>query len=200
MSPQRPFDGTDGVAQVPQPRVGFSWTFATHVVGGAAELVLVQQIRAVEPDGRIRIEIRSPANPHAAPLTQWLDRQMNRLSREFAPGEAVHYDPGFPMFAFPMRVGDRWKTTVRQWQDDPARASPIEVEAGVLGWAVVETPAGRFDALRIEATHRVAEQRVLSTYWYAPRAMRAVEGHERTSGPGGHTELRYRLTAFSTGG
>lgn len=194
----RPGDTLDParVAPAPRPRIGFSWTFASHVVGGGAELVLVQALRAIEPDGRLRVEVRSPANPAAPPLTQWLDAHMNRLSREFAPGEAVHYSPAFPMFSFPMRVGDRWKATVRQWQDDPGAASLIEVEARVPGWEVVETPAGRFEALRIEALHRTSEQRVENTYWYAPRAMRAVQGHERTSGLGGSTELRYRLTAL----
>jgi hypothetical protein len=192
----KPAPRTPRVARQPVLRVGDSWTFSTRVVGGGAPLVLTHRVLAIDTQGRLTIGVRNAASPDAPQLMQVLDRQMNRLSREFAPGEAVHYTPAFASFRFPMAPGTLWRTTVQQSQKDAGPPARIQITARAMDWKRIEVPAGTFDALRIEAHHRRGDVLVRSTYWYAPQAARAIQGHEATEGPGGPSELEYRLLSL----
>lgn len=186
---------TDRIA-APVARVGDEWTFATRLTGGQGALRLHHRVLDRASDGSVLVAVRNIDRPDAAELTQRLDAQMNRLSREFAPGEAVHYAPAFAMFRFPMGPGLSWEQTVVQTQEPGDPPNRVQISARVLGWEQVEVEAGRFQALRIEAEHRSGEISVGSTYWYAPRAGRAVRGVERTEGNGHRSELSYALLSF----
>jgi uncharacterized protein (DUF2237 family) len=180
-------------ALLPRVRPGDRWSFATRVPGSADVLRLRHVVQSVGTDGRIAVQVTNLARPDAAPLAQVLDREMNRVSREFAPGEAVHYAPAFAMFRFPMAPGRRWKLAVQQTQEPADPPTEIGIEAEVLRWETVQVPAGRFDALRVQARHTVDDLVVQSTYWYAPKAARAVRGIELTLTAQGRSELQYEL-------
>jgi hypothetical protein len=198
MSPPQPASLRD--AAPPKVRPGDRWTFATHVPGSSDVLRLQHVVQSVSADGRVAVHVTNLARPHEAALTQVLDREMNRVSREFAPGEAVHYAPAFAMFRFPMAPGKRWQLAVQQTQEPGDPPTEISIEAEVQRWETVEVPAGRFDALRIEARHGVDGLVVASTYWYAPLAARAVRGVEVTQTPQGRSELHYALVALQRQG
>jgi len=183
-------------AALPRVSPGDHWTFATRVPGSTDVLRLRHVVQSVAADGRVAVHVTNLARPDEAPLTQVLDREMNRVSREFAPGEAVHYAPAFAMFRFPMAPGRRWRLAVQQTQEPGDPPTEIGIAAEVQRWESVEVPAGRFDALRIEARHSVDGLVVASTYWYAPRAARAVRGIEVTQTAQGRGELHYEMLAL----
>jgi hypothetical protein len=186
---------SESADRVPAPivQVGDEWTFATRLTGGQAALRLHHRVVERAADGSVRVAVRNIDRPDATALAQRLDAQMNRLSREFAPGEAIHYAPAFMMFRFPMGPGVAWEQTVVQTQAPEDPPNRVHISARVVAREAVEVEAGRFDALRIEAEHRAGTITVASTYWYAPRAGRAVRGIEHTEGNGHRSELTYTL-------
>ena len=189
----------DAAAPWPVVRVGDQWTFITQLAGSRDPLRLRHRVVEVAADGRVRTEVLNLRRPDEPPLTQWLDRSMNRLSREFAPGEAVRYSPAFALFRFPMRPGDAWEESVLQTQDAGWAPNRVEIAARVRGWERVEVPGGTFDALLLEAVHRTGQAHVQARYWYAPAVRRAVRGVELTRTPTGRSELGYELLEFAPG-
>jgi hypothetical protein len=183
----------------PRIRPGDRWVFATRVPGSQDILRLRHEVRSVADDGRVTVAVHNLARPHEAPLAQSLDAEMNRLSREFSPGETVHYAPAFAMFRFPMGPGASWSLSVQQTQEPLDPPTEIRIQARVLRWERVQVGAGRFDALRIEARHAVEDVSIDSTYWYAPVAGRAVRGEEVTRSSAGRSELHYELLELHRG-
>lgn len=177
----------------PRIRIGDGWVFATQVPGSGNVLRLRHEVHGVAANGLVKVKVYNVARPDDAPLAQVLDAEMNRVSREFSPGESVNYAPAFPMFRFPMAPGCSWSLTVRQSQQPEDPSSDVSIAARVLRWESVQVRAGRFEALRIQARHGVDGLFVDSTYWYAPRAGRSVRGEELTVSPRGRSELHYEL-------
>jgi hypothetical protein len=73
------------------------------------------------------------------------------------------YDPPVCLLQTPVKQGQRW-TTASKWRD----ASPLECVREVGESKVLETPAGRFEAVRL--TVEVKSQKHTSVFWYAPEA------------------------------
>lgn len=176
----------------PTPRIGDRWTFRTFVPGGGSPLVLEHVVAAVETDGRFEVRVRRQAT-EGDWLKQRFDANFNRVSRELVPDEAVHFDPPFALFRFPMRPGLRWQTHAVQRQDGEDARRRIEIDARVVREEAIAVPAGRYAAWRIEAVHQASGMRIDTVYWYAPAAKRSVRGEERTQTAQGTSDLVYEM-------
>ncbi len=115
------------------------------------------------------------------------DEQMEAATQAFADTKLRgRYEP----LHFPLAVGRSWS-----FEYDYAGKNPVSVKqtARVVGYETVSTPAGRFDALRIEHEGRYEatdgryrwQGRISETYWYAPSVGRSVRHDYRdTTGKG----------------
>ena len=102
---------------------------------------------------------------------------------------------------FPLSVGDEW---TEQLEFRRALLGPVQGKTTfhikAVGWEEVAVPAGRFRALRLEASGRgerydvSSEFSVSVTAWYAPEVSRYIKSLFKTSGGNRGYELTsYRL-------
>lgn len=188
-------DTADHVLTTPAPRVGDVWVFETRVPNKAAGIRLHHRVEAVRADEIVTVVTGEGA--HAPELRQGFDREMNRRWREVEPGEALRYSPAFALFRFPLVAGQTtWSVTVRQTQDGWPGSRAIQIDARAVRLEAVVTPAGRFDAMRIEARHRAGDALIETVYWYCPRVHRSVRGEESTQTPRGRSALVYELLSW----
>lgn len=175
----------------PAPRIGDRWMFETRLADKPSGVRLRHQIESAGEQGYVALVRGESAD--APVLRQGLDRSMNRLWREVEPGEAIRYTPAFELFRFPMEAGLAWRAVVEQRQDGVPGMRRVRIDARVAGAETVTTPAGAFDAWRIEAEHRAGDARIATVYWYCPVVHRSVRGEEHTETPRGRSTLIYEL-------
>ncbi|GAB4204139.1 MAG: hypothetical protein Fur0019_04490 [Tibeticola sp.] len=176
----------------PLPRVGDAWVFETRLPEKARGVRLHHRVEAVQGD-EIVTAVQGETGD-APVLRQGFDRQMNRRWREVEPGEALRYAPAFALFRFPLVAGETaWSLTVQQTQDGWPGSREVQIDARAVRIETVSTPAGRFEAMRIEATHRAGDARIQTVYWYCPQVRRSVRGEEFTETPRGRSALIYEL-------
>jgi hypothetical protein len=188
-------DATDRVLTAPAPRVGDAWVFETRVPNKAAGIRLHHRVEAVRANEIVTVVTGEGA--HAPELRQGFDREMNRRWREVEPGEALRYSPAFALFRFPLLAGQTaWSVTVTQTQDGWPGSRAVQIEARAVRLEGVVTPAGRFDAMRIEAWHRAGDALIETVYWYCPQVHRSVRGEEYTQTPRGRSALVYELLSW----
>lgn len=85
----------------------------------------------------------------------------------FAAGDgACTYDPPLPLVRGRPRAGDSWT-----WSGKFIGGLTLSESRTTAGLEAVETPAGRFEAVRVEITHKFTggqKWEAKSTEWYAP--------------------------------
>lgn len=179
----------------PNPRVGDVWVFETRLPDKPSGVRLHHRVEAVRADEIVTVVQGTGAD--AALLRQGFDHQMNRRWREVEPGEALRYTPAFALFRFPLVAGQTaWSVTVNQTQDGWPGSRSVHIQARAARMERVNTPAGRFDAMRIEATHRAGDALIQTVYWYCPQVHRSVRGEEYTETPRGRSALLYELLSW----
>lgn len=182
----------------PAPRVGDAWTFETRLRGQARGVRLYHRVEAIRSE-EIITAVRGE-DAQTPVLRQGFDHQMNRLWREVEPGEALRYAPAFALFRFPMVAGQTaWSASVQQTQDGWPGRREVHIDARAVRLESVTTPAGRFEAMRIEALHRAGDARIETVYWYCPEVRRSVRGEEHTETPRGRSTLIYELLDWQSG-
>lgn len=179
----------------PLPRVGDTWVFQTRLPEKARGVLLHHRVEAVQAD-EIVTAVQGETSDGTV-LRQGFDRQMNRRWREVEPGESLRYAPAFALFRFPLVAGETtWSLTVQQTQDGWPDRREIRIDARAVRIEPVTTPAGRFEAMRIEATHHADDARIETVYWYCPQVRRSVRGEEFTITPRGRSALIYELLSW----
>jgi hypothetical protein len=168
----------------PDIRVGDEWLFLTRTLDDSdhrdAGLLMRSRVVALLDGGHIQIEVNNGDKPDATWLKNIYSDQFDLVSREMVPGEAVTYSPAFPQFRFPMAPGERWSETIIQSQPEWELHASIEVQVTVEAEESVQVPAGTFNTLRLQGRYATPNATVITHFWYAPAAGRAVKGIEET--------------------
>ncbi|MGE0072639.1 MAG: hypothetical protein AB7S55_06215 [Thiomonas sp.] len=187
---------------LPDIREGDHWVFITRtqeeIDRGEAGLVMSNRVTRIDADGRVHIQVQR-TNKADSPLLQNIyTRQFDLLSREIVPGEAIEYHPAFPQFMFPLSVGKNWKEIVTQTQPEWGLHTRLTVSVSVEAEQTVAVPAGTFHTFRLQGHYTAEEATVMTHYWYAPAAGRAVKGIEDTLSINGvRTRLVYELQSLN---
>ncbi len=172
--------------RLPRPdiRVGDEWLFLTRTLDDSdhrdAGLLVRSRVVALLDSGHIQIEVNNGDKQDATWLKNIYSDQFDLLSREMVPGDAVTYSPAFPQFRFPMTPGENWSETIIQSQPEWELHASIEVDVTVEAEESVQVPAGTFNTLRLRGRYATPNATVLTHFWYAPVAGRAVKGIEET--------------------
>ena len=196
-----------GPVPAPEPRVGDAWnytvldgfrgfergaaSFAITAVQGETFTAEVEE--ASGPVSRpltLRLRPRAdgaPAADQAADdgraVTRTFARGWNPINGRTPAGDEVTYDPPLPLFVFPLEDGRRWSQTVTATDTRSGARFPVFVQGRVLGRETVTTPAGTFDAIRIQRSLRIGDGETsiwrsdtfqAETDWYAPAVGRSV--------------------------
>lgn len=158
-------------AEAPVFRVGEEWKFAyTNELDPSKNKTYVQRVANVSPEG-VRLEIPSSGGPRFVDL----DRDGN-----FVRSAVESFAPSAETLRFPLFVGKSWDAeytyTSGNW------TSHCERESKVVAVERVSTPAGIFDAFRVESRTGYSGTAVssgagrsYSVDWYAPAVGRVVK-------------------------
>lgn len=191
----------------PEPRVGDAWnytvldgfrgfergaaSFAVTAVQGETFTAEVDEsggpvTRSFTLRWRPRADGASAADPppdEGRAVTRAFARGWNPVGGRTPAGDEVTYDPPLPLFVFPLQDGRRWSQTVTATDTRTGARFPVFVQGWVLGRETVTTPAGTFDAIRIQRSLRIGDGETsiwrsdtfqAETEWYAPTVGRAV--------------------------
>jgi len=161
------------VGSAPVFAAGDSWSWQTTNELTGTKVSRALRVLSVGADG---VQVDS-GKTGAANLV--LDPIGNVVRRQ--RGDAVErFLPSLPFYQFPMAAGSNW--TVRHQKavnDQPVSESETQVR--VLGEEDVETPAGRFRAVKVERVERWKNVRTGRTgtattvYWYSAQVKRHVK-------------------------
>jgi len=100
--------------------------------------------------------------------------------------ETRRFEPPLIRYRYPLNVGDHWQQRMRDADHDSRPYGGIERDVRVRGYEKVTTPAGTFDAMRIDVFMRLDDEtfwrwatECAYTIWYAPALGVAVREHRR---------------------
>ncbi len=191
----------------PEPRVGDAWnytvldgfrgfergaaSFAVTAVQGETFTAEVEEASGPATRSftlRLRLRADGAAPADQAPdqgraVTRTFARGWNPINGRTPAGDEVTYDPPLPLFVFPLEDGRRWSQTVTATDTRTGARFPVFVQGWVLGRETVTTPAGTFDAIRIQRSLRIGDGETTiwrsdtfqaETEWYAPAVGRSV--------------------------
>lgn len=142
----------------PAPAAGDRWTL--QVLNGYNKLPVGSEAYEVVSAGGERTEVRLTRDA-GRPEVRAYDAGWNPLSGRMAPGlptgynnvlttgAPVSYSPALPALRFPLEPGASWKSRITVAEVGSGRSVEADVSGKVLGLGQVETPAGRFDAIRV---------------------------------------------------
>jgi hypothetical protein len=78
--------------------------------------------------------------------------------------DGIKFDPPRTVLQLPAKAGDKWKRALQKDSDG------VEGTATVVGAEQIETPAGTYEALRIDWEFTVEKGAIQrASFWYAPR-------------------------------
>ncbi|MEK7662174.1 MAG: hypothetical protein AAB355_01570 [Patescibacteria group bacterium] len=131
--------------------------------------------------------------------------ELNAIESGIVEGKAkTRYTPHDYTFDFPLEIGKTWKGTLILDVLNESRQVRREITAKVVGWEAVKTPAGTFNAFKIEKTGYYQRLDQLApgwgggtmkwTYWYAPDVKRSVRIEFEESSNRGVPRWVYTLT------
>jgi hypothetical protein len=191
----------------PEPRVGDAWNYkvldgfrgfergaasfaVTGVQGETFTAEVDQSGGPVTRSFTLRWRPRAEGTPagneasgEGGAVTRTFARGWNPRDGRTPAGDEVTYDPPLPLFVFPLEDGRRWTQTVTATDTRTGARFPVFVQGWVLGRETVTTPAGTFDAIRIQRSLRIGDGETSiwrsdtfqsETEWYAPAVGRAV--------------------------
>jgi len=89
--------------------------------------------------------------------------------------ETRRFEPPLIRYRYPLNVGDHWQQRMRDALHDSRPYGGIERDVRVRGYEKVTTPAGTFDAMRLDVFMRLDDEtfwrhatECAYTIWYAP--------------------------------
>jgi hypothetical protein len=89
--------------------------------------------------------------------------------------DGMTFRPSGGLLQFPLAVGKQYRHSFEAERPrDGKGITRVSMTVVVVGWETVEVPAGKFRALRVEATHDGRRNGPQVTAWYAPEVKRYV--------------------------
>ncbi|MES2071725.1 MAG: hypothetical protein V4488_15325 [Pseudomonadota bacterium] len=114
------------------------------------------------------------------------------------------------LYKWPLEPGKKWNFQIRQEMQANNNQSNGEAtvltnnfEAEVKGWETVDTPAGKFKAIKTvyknnwTLDHNAAAGLIVITSWYSPQVKREIQSISETFSPDGLPEARTRQQLVS---
>lgn len=160
----------DPTASLPDIHVGDVWEY--QISDEFTKEVSRSPIRKIVSitDDEIVAQVSWKGKPQASRILFFFTKEMN-----FKDNGTQKYEPYFPEFKFPLNVGDSWsKDYTNIYTNGDATKSFLK--AKVAAYEKVQTPAGEFEAYRIECkidTIGLGEnaRTFYDTHivWYAPK-------------------------------
>ena len=166
-------------AQTPTFLVGDSWTYSlSDPRTPSRSFSFVQTVHAVNP-GTIEVTVSNNGGTMPASMDQ--NGNLTSIGTK-------QYLPSDSKLKFPIAVGGSWSGTFTTKTGNGDATTLIS--AKVVGVESVQTPAGTFDAFRIEESGNVSAPsgkfQFTETDWYAPDAKRIIKFvFNGTGGDGG---------------
>jgi hypothetical protein len=194
-------------ADAPQYRVGDRWVYRVREGWrNPVEFDETHTVTAVGADGAtVRVSAKGPT----------ID--VERIERWPRPGlvtqgavfdlETRRFTTPLERYRFPMKSGEHWTQNAANYNELTQRSGTINYYVRVGGTDRVTTPAGTFDALRLNVIMRLDDDEFWRwptdctyTVWYAPSARALVREVKRASylEKGGGPDAGGRLPAQNT--
>lgn len=157
--------GTPGPA-VPAPsyQVGDRWVYRAQ--DGFLTKVIweeTQQITMASPQGiTVRVTAKGPSIDDERTET-WSAPGLVLTGAVF-DNETRRFEPPLVRYRFPLMAGERWSQSLRDPNHDTRPYGGVERTVTVGGYERITTPAGTFDAIRLQVFMRLDDE----TFWRNP--------------------------------
>jgi hypothetical protein len=182
-------------AQRPEVKVGELSTYRTVDLQDRKETLLVMTVTEVKSDD-VQFAWRNTADSTEGKILY--TRDMNPYASVYS---GAQYSPHAQLLSFPLSVGQEWKQT-NAAKATNGSTSKFDLVNKVTAWEKVKTPAGEFDAFKIEGKGWLngvswqGSMRVVQVNWYAPAAGRIVrQEYQLFRGSTKATDVLSELTA-----
>ena len=157
--------GTPGpAAPAPTYQVGDRWVY--RVQDGFRNRVTweeTHQITTVSPQGiTLQVTAMGPSIDERRTET-WAAPGLVQAGAVF-DNETRRFDPPLVRYQFPLTSGNRWSQRLRDLDRDTRPYGGIERSVTVGGYEKITTPAGTFDAIRLQVFMRLDDE----TFWRYP--------------------------------
>ena len=173
-----PSEGSGPAAEAPAYRVGDRWVY--HGIEGfrvKTEWEETHEVTAIGPEGiTVRITQRGPAPMDATRTEVFTAPGQMKIGAAYV-NETRRFSVPLQLYNFPLAAGKVWNQWVGTYNDMTRESGQLNRYVRVAGWDKVSTPAGSFDALRLEVLMRLDDETfwryaTMCNYavWYAPAA------------------------------
>ena len=183
-----PSEGSGPAADTPAYRVGDRWVY--HGVEGfrvKTEWDETHEVTAIGPEGiTVRITQNGPPPVNATRTELWTAPGQVKVGAAYE-NETRRFSVPLQLYNFPLAAGKVWNQWVGTYNDVTRENGQLNRYVRVAGWDKVSTPAGSFDAIRLEVLMRLDDETFWRwpttcnyAVWYAPAA-NAVVRENRTA-------------------
>lgn len=215
-----PLPGSEGsgpAAEAPSYRVGDRWIY--HGDEGfrvKTEWDETREVIAISPDG-ITVRITQKGPTVSVTRTElWMAPGQVKVGAAYE-NETRRFSVPLQLYNFPLTAGKVWNQWVDTYDDVTRESGQLNRYVRVSGWERVSTPAGSFDALKLQVLMRLDDETfwryaTMCNYaaWYAPAARAVVREEldaqyaERDGGLEGGASVRtqhgtLQLVSFTPG-
>jgi hypothetical protein len=171
-------EGSGPAVEAPAYRVGDRWVY--HGSEGfrvKTEWEETHEVTAIGPEGiTVRITQRGPAPMDATRTEVFTAPGQMKIGAAYV-NETRRFSVPLQLYNFPLAAGQVWNQWVGTYNDMTRENGELNRYVRVAGWDKVSTPAGSFDALRLEVLMRLDDETfwryaTMCNYavWYAPAA------------------------------
>lgn len=118
---------------------------------------------------------------------------------------ARKYQPFYPSYRFPLQPGSKWESSADVPRRDGDGFTRFTFTVSVAGWEEIDTPAGKFKALKIvregfRQNHRQSRtsrgEPITETTWYVPELRRYAK-HSYVNDSRGGSRFEVVLTRYN---
>jgi hypothetical protein len=142
--------------------------------------------RVDEKDGRYKVSVGREVGGKVMPL---LTAEVSTDGLSWLSAGNRDYNSPSRQLKLPIKAGETW-----EWQAEDPADKAIKMSYRTIGEEEIEVPAGKFRAVRVEATAELDGKSVKSTDWYAPAV-----GCVKTIAKIGERETVITLREFAPG-
>jgi len=182
-----PSEGSGPAAEAPAYRVGDRWVY--HGIEGfrvKTEWEETHEVTAIGPEGiTVRITQRGPAPMDATRTEVFTAPGQMKIGAAYV-NETRRFSAPLQLYNFPLAAGKVWNQWVGTYNDMTRESGQLNRYVRVAGWDKVSTPAGSFDAIRLEVLMRLDDETFWRwpttcnyAVWYAPAAHAVVREERR---------------------
>jgi hypothetical protein len=182
--------GSDG-PPIPAPslKVGDRWVYR-GVDGYRVKIVWdeTHEVVAIRPD-ELTVRVSGRGNTATTDFDRteiWSAPGIVRVGAVYE-SETDRFDPPLIRFKYPLSVGETWAQSLRNLDKPPGPYGPIQRHVRVGGYETVTTPAGTFNAMKMQIIMQLDDEtfwryptECTYTLWYAPEVNGWVRQEQRS--------------------